>query len=88
MKVDATLRVEGLERSEATSIDRALSPDNTGLPEGSSITFKESSQTLEILIRGEMELGALNRVMNDLLICLRVSQEVLGSLKGEPLHGR
>jgi len=64
----------------ARAIQRAITPDNIGAPEGMHITALVNENVLEIEVFSDRSIGSLVSTLDDLLSCIQAAEKSLGEV--------
>jgi hypothetical protein len=62
----------------AKAIQKAITPDNIGAPNGIHIMTFVNGVTLEIKVHSERSIGSLVSTLDDLLSCVKAAEKTLG----------
>jgi hypothetical protein len=61
----------------AKAIQKAITPDNIGAPNGTHIMTFVNGVTLEIKVHSERSIGSLVSTLDDLLSCVKAAEKTL-----------
>jgi hypothetical protein len=64
----------------ATAIQKAVTPDNIGVPDGIEIRIYVEKNNLKIEIISKRNLGSLVSTIDDLLSCIQAAEKTLENL--------
>jgi hypothetical protein len=77
-KIDITYK----DKKTAAAIQRAITPDNVGAPEGMHIITNLNGNSLEIEVYSERSIGSLISTLDDLLSCIQAAEKTIEELEG------
>ena len=81
VRIETIFSVGEMNEKDISAVIRAVSPDNTGLSEGSEIFFDKKHGRMLCRIEGDMNLGSFTLIWNDLLLNFKLAHEIVEKLK-------
>ena len=72
------IKIKYKDDKTAASIQKAISPDNIGAPDGIHIITMVRENFLEIEVYTDRKIGSLISTLDDLLSCINVAETTLG----------
>ena len=77
--ITSTTNIQLKYRDEGTAraIQRAVTPDNIGAPDGMHIIALVNGNILEIEVLSEYSIGSLVSTLDDLLCCIQAAEKTL-----------
>ena len=71
------IQIRYSDEKTARSIQRAITPDNIGAPEGMHIMALVDENVLEIEVFSDRSIGSLVSTLDDLLSCIQAAEKTL-----------
>jgi hypothetical protein len=76
-ETNTTIQIKYKDNKTAVSIQKAISPDNLGAPDGMHIITMIRGNVLEIEVYTDRKLGSLISTLDDLLSCINAAETAL-----------
>ena len=71
------IQISYSDEKTARAIQKAVTPDNIGAPDGIHILTLVNGKTLEIEVYSERSIGSLVSTLDDLLSCVQAAEKTL-----------
>lgn len=71
------IQISYIDEKTARAIQKAVTPDNIGAPDGIHILTLVNGKTLEIEVYSERSIGSLVSTLDDLLSCVQAAEKTL-----------
>ena len=71
------IKIKYEDEKKARAVQKAITPDNIGAPEGMHIMTLVDGRTLEIDVQSDRSVGSLVSTLDDLLSCVQAAEKTL-----------
>lgn len=76
-KTSTRIQITYGDEKTAKAIQKAITPDNIGIPDGLHVLVLVDGDTLEIEVVSERSIGSLISTLDDLLSCIQAAEKTL-----------
>ena len=74
---ETNIKIRYKDEKTARAIQKAITPDNIGAPDGMHIMALVDGSTMEIEVISDRNIGSLVSTLDDLLSCIQAAEKVL-----------